>query len=184
MADSESDKCNCNLTDTHNNQVEKTPPNTKGCLQNAPILTAAAQALLGKTPDEFSTEVTPREMGATAGLEVVTTRGVSGVKARRLDSDAVPDQTHHLEGARLTRVCRRGLLWSIGQLDGVVHAEVLELDQLPFRHPVVHGDMSGEEEEQVYIQPGRAARVHPARKSSIQPCSFQTNTKTHLIMLS
>lgn len=86
-------------------------------------------------------------MGATVGLEVVTNHGVSSVKPRRLDADTVPNQTHHMEVAWLTRVYRRGPTWSrCSQLDGVIHAEVLELDQLTFRHPVIHGDMSGGEE--------------------------------------
>lgn len=100
--------------------------------------------MLVKTPDEFSTKVTPREVGVTVGLEFVTIPGIPGVALRRLDADAVPNQTHYLEVAWVTRVCRRGPTWSgCSQLDGVVHAEVLELDQLTFRHPVVDGDTSG-----------------------------------------
>lgn len=95
-------------------------------------------------------------MGATVGLEVVTNHGVSGVKARCLDADAVPNQTHHVEAARLTRVYRRGpRRCRRSQLDVVVHAEVLELDQLTFRHSLIHGHMSGGEDV------------------NIQPCSFK-----------
>lgn len=113
-------------------------------LQDSPILTVTAQTLLVKTPDEFSTKVAPREVGVIVGLEVVTVPGILGVALRRLDADAVPNQTHYLKVAWLTLVYRWGPTWSrCGQLDGVVNAEVLELDQLTFRHPVVDEDMSG-----------------------------------------
>lgn len=97
-------------------------------------------------------------MGATIGLEVVTNHGVS--KPWRLDADAVPNQAHHVEVARLTRVYRRGpTRCRRSQLDVIIHAEVLELDQLTFRHPVSHGHMSGGEKQHV----------------NIQPCSFKRN---------
>lgn len=101
--------------------------------------------MLVKSPDELSTQVTPGELGLTVGLEVVTNLGVSSAAPRRLDADAVPNQTHHMEVAWLTRVWRRPMRERCGQLDGVVHAEVLELDQLTFRHPVVDEDTSGGE---------------------------------------
>lgn len=91
-------------------------------------------------------------MGATVGPEVVTNHGAS--KPRRLDADAVPNQAHHVEVARLTQVYRRGpARCRRGQLDVIIHAEVLELDQLTFRHPVSHGHTSGGEEQHVNIQP-------------------------------
>lgn len=100
--------------------------------------------MLVKTPDEFSTKVAPCEVGVIVGLEVVTIPGITGVAPRCLDTDAVSNQTHYLKVAWLTWVYRWGPTGSrCSQLDGVVHAEVLELDQLTFRHPVVDEDMSG-----------------------------------------
>lgn len=75
----------------------------------------------------------------------MTNLGVCSVAPWRLDADAVPNQTYHMEVAWLTRVWRGPARGRCGQLDGVVHAEVLELDQLTFRHPVIDEDMSGGE---------------------------------------
>lgn len=89
-------------------------------------------------------------MSVSIGSEVMTQA------ARRLDADAVSHQTHHVEGAGRGGgggVGRwRGGAWRGGsQLDGVVHTEVLQLDQLAFRHPdmpsgctTVHPTLTGD----------------------------------------
>ena len=99
------------------------------------ILTGTAQTLLIKTPDEVSAQVTPGEMGVTVRLEVVTHSGLSSVAAMRLEAHTVPNQTDSTVVALAWVHGRRGDVDGRGsQLDGVIHAEVLQLNQLTFRH--------------------------------------------------
>lgn len=112
------------------------------------VLTGAAQTLLIKTPEEFSTQVTPGEMSMTVGLEVMAHSRLSCLTAGRLDDDAVSNQTNDSEGAGLTcdRRRRSGAGCRSSQLDGIIQTEVLQLDQLTLRHPVLytHTVMSGQ----------------------------------------
>lgn len=99
------------------------------------ILTGTAQTLFIKTPDEFSTQVTPGEMCVTVGMEVVTHSSLSGVTSRGLERYAVPNQT---DGAVVTLGRVYGRCDDVdgrgSQLDGIIDAEVLQLNQLTFRH--------------------------------------------------
>lgn len=115
--------------------------------------------MLVNPPDEFSTQVTPGEMGLTVGLEVVT-QVILPVTRRRLNADAVSDQSDHVEAAGLAGAPgRRGRAGRGGsQLDGVIHSEVLQLDQLTFRHPV---DMSSV----VVHELGGAVQRHPVAET-------------------
>lgn len=87
-------------------------------------------------------------MGVTVGLEVMTHCSLPCLAPGRLDADAVSDQTDDMEVARLTWVYRRrgraGRRSS--QLNGIIYTEVLQLNQLTFRHPLrdADTDMSGE----------------------------------------
>lgn len=111
------------------------------------VPTVAAQTLLVKTPDEVTTQVAPRQLGVTAGSEVVTRRPFMCTRPRRLDGDLVTDQTDGVEvgggsGGR-SRRC--------SELDGIIHAEVLQLNQLTLGHPALrkHTETSGERLEGV-----------------------------------
>lgn len=120
------------MWDLGNNVVEKGP-------------TVTAQTLLVKTPDEVSTQVAPCQLGVTVGLEVMTDHRVLCVGLRRLNADAVADQTDGVEVAGLTAWrCRSGRRCS--QLNGIIYAQVLQLNQLTLGHPVLckHTEMSGE----------------------------------------
>lgn len=112
-------------------------------LQKGPTVTA--QALLVKTPDEVSTQVTPCQLGVAVGLEVMACHRVSCVGPGRLNADVVADQTDSVEVAGVTvGRCRSGRRCS--QLNGVIYAQVLQLNQLTLGHPVLwkHTEMSGE----------------------------------------
>lgn len=83
-------------------------------------------------------------MSVTVGLEVMT-HGSLSVAQRRLDADAVSNQTDHMAVAGLTRLhrlhrLRVGAGRGSGQLNGVIYTEVLQLYQLTFRHPDVDSD--------------------------------------------
>lgn len=89
-----------------------------------------------KTPDEVTAQIAPGQVSATEGLEVVTHCGLWLVTSGSFDADAVSHQTDDVEGAgRAAARRRRGRRSS--QLDGIMYTEVLELDQLTFRHPVL-----------------------------------------------
>lgn len=106
-----------------NNVVQKRP-------------TVAAQTLLVKTPDEVSTQVTPRQLGVTDGLEVMTCHRVLRVGLRWLNADVVADQTDGVEVAGLTAGrCSSGRRCS--QLNGIIYAQVLQLNLLTLGHPVL-----------------------------------------------
>lgn len=94
-------------------------------------------------------------MSVTIGLEIMTHCCLSSVALRRLNADTVSDQTDDVEGARMTWVHGHG---STGhrrsQLDRIIYTEVLKLNQLTFRHPVINEDTDrpGEPvDELVYI---------------------------------
>lgn len=107
--------------------------------------TVTAQTLLVETPDELSTQVAPRQLGLTSGLEVMTRHRVLCVVLRRLDADVVADQT---DGAKVTGLSggRRRSGRRCSQLDGIIYAQVLQLYQLTLGHPLLWKDteMSGE----------------------------------------
>lgn len=107
------------------------------------LLTCTAQTLLIKTPDKFSTQVTPGEMSMAVGLEVMTQDRFYCVTSGCFDADAVSNQTNNMEGAGLTWVYRRrGCAGCRGsQLNRIVYTEVLQLNQFTFRHRVL--DRSG-----------------------------------------
>lgn len=86
-------------------------------------------------------------MGVTVGLEVMTHCSLPCLTAGPLDADAVSNQTDDMEVARLVYRWRRGRAGRrSSQLNGIIYTEVLQLNQLTFRHPVLDGDtdMSGE----------------------------------------
>lgn len=95
------------------------------------LLTAAAQTLLVEAPDELAAHVAPGELGVAAGLEVVTRGRLSCGGLRRLHADGA---AHQADGAGaagaavLTGGGRAG--GRCGQLDGIIDAEVLQLNQL------------------------------------------------------
>lgn len=120
------------ITQFENDFVQKVP-------------TVTAQTLLIKTPDEFSAQVTPCQLGVTVGLKVMACHHVLSVGLRQVNADVVADQTDDVEVTGLTdgRCCsgRR-----CSQLNWIIHAEVLQLNQLTLGHPVLcrHTEMSGE----------------------------------------
>lgn len=76
-------------------------------------------------------------MCVTVGLEIMAHSSLSCAMAGCLDADVVSNQTDDAVVAGPTLVSgRRGYVdGRSGQLDGIIYAEVLQLDQLTFRHP-------------------------------------------------
>lgn len=109
------------------------------------VLTGTAQTLLEKPPDEFSTQVTPGEVCVVVGLEVVPCGPLPWVTDGHLNADSVSNQTDGVVVAGLDGGC--GGRGGGCQLDGVINAEVLQLNELTVRHPACsptrteHGDI-------------------------------------------
>lgn len=76
-------------------------------------------------------------MSVAIGSEVMTHSSLSGPTVRFLDADAASNQTNDMEGAGHTRIHRwwGGAGRGSSQLNGIIHTEVLQLNQLAFRHP-------------------------------------------------
>lgn len=106
------------------------------CIQK--LLTGTAQTLLEQPPDEFSTQVTPGEVSVVVGLEVVSHAPLPRVAAGHLDANSVSEQADGgAAGGLAEAYSGRG---GSCQLDGIINAQVLQLNQFTVRHPVLHAE--------------------------------------------